>query len=49
MRLFDFGEMNKELTGEQASKTIEKCDNMFYVNEAEINHILEEYAANIQL
>lgn len=34
---------------EQAAKTIEKCDNMFYANEAEINHILEEYAANIQL
>lgn len=34
---------------EQAEEVIEQCDDVFYENEEEINHILEEYAAKIEL
>ncbi len=34
---------------EQAEEIIEQCDDVFYENEEEINHILEEYAAKIEL
>lgn len=29
---------------EKAEEIIERCDNVFYENEKEINHLLEEYA-----
>lgn len=34
---------------ETAEEIMEKCDDMFYENEDEINHILEEYSAKIEL
>lgn len=30
---------------EQAEEIMERCDSVFYENEEEINHLLEEYAA----
>lgn len=34
---------------EKAEETLEQCDDVFYENEEEINHALEEYAAKIKL
>ena len=34
---------------EKAEETLEQCDDVFYENEEEINHALEEYAAKIEL
>lgn len=34
---------------EQAEEIIKQCDDMFYKREEEINRILEEYAAKIEL
>ena len=34
---------------EKAEEIMEQCDDMFYENEEEINHILEEYSAKIEL
>ncbi len=34
---------------EKAEEILEKCDDVFYENEEEINHILEEYASKIEL
>mgnify|MGYP003291277122 CR=1 FL=1 len=34
---------------EQAEEILEQCDDMFYENEEEINHILEEHAKSIKL
>lgn len=34
---------------EKAEEIMEECDDVFYENEEEINHILEQYAAKIEL
>lgn len=34
---------------ETAEEIMEQCDDVFYENEEEINHILEEYSAKIEL
>ena len=34
---------------EKAEATLEQCDNVFYKNEEEINCILKEYAASMEL
>lgn len=34
---------------EKAEETLEKCDDMFYENEKEINKLLEEYSLKIEL
>ena len=34
---------------EQAEETLEQCDDVFYENEEEINHKLEEHAKSIKL
>ena len=34
---------------EKAEETLEQCDDVFYENEEEINHALEEYASKIEL
>ena len=34
---------------EKAEEIMEECDDVFYENEEEINHILEEYATAIEL
>ncbi len=34
---------------EKTEEILEQCDNTFYENEEEINRILEEYAAKIEL
>ena len=34
---------------ETAEETMEQCDDMFYENGEEINHILEEYSSKIEL
>ena len=34
---------------EKAEETLEQCDDVFYENEKEINHALEEYASKIEL
>ena len=34
---------------EKSEDTLEQCDDMFYENEEEINHALEEYASKIEL
>ena len=34
---------------EKAEEIMEQCDDVFYENEEEINHILEEYSAKIEL
>lgn len=34
---------------EKAYEALEKCDDVFYDNEEEINHLLEMYAAKIEL
>ena len=34
---------------EKAEETLAQCDDVFYENEEEINHALEEYAAKIEL
>ena len=34
---------------EKAEEILELCDNVFYENEKEINHTLEEYAMKIEL
>lgn len=34
---------------EKAEEIMEECDDVFYENEEEINHILEEYSAKIKL
>lgn len=39
----------EEKDDEKAEEILEQCDHMFYENEEEINHILEEYAAKIEL
>lgn len=40
---------SEEKDDEKAEEILEQCDHMFYKNEEEINHILEEYAAKIEL
>ena len=37
------------VTDEKAEATLEQCDNIFYKNEEEINCILKEYAASMEL
>ncbi len=39
----------EEKEDEQTEEIIEQSDDIFYENEEEINHILEEYAAKIEL
>ncbi len=39
----------EENDDEKAEEILEQCDDLFYENEEEINHILEEYAAKIEL
>ncbi len=39
----------EEREDELAEKTLERCDDVFYENEAELNDILEEYAKTIEL
>lgn len=39
----------EEKDGEKAEEILEQCDDLFYENEDEINHILEEYADRIKL
>ena len=34
---------------EKAEEIMEQCDDVFYENEEEINHMLEEYSAKIEL
>ena len=34
---------------EKAEETLEQCDDVFYENEEQINHALEEYASNLEL
>lgn len=34
---------------EKAEETLEQCDDVFYENEEEINHTLEEFASEIEL
>lgn len=34
---------------EKAEEIMEECDDVFYENEEEINHILEEYSSKIEL
>jgi len=34
---------------EKAEETLEHCDDVFYENEEEINHALEEYASKLEL
>ncbi len=34
---------------EKAEEILEQCDDMFYENEEEINHALEEYCSKIEL
>ena len=34
---------------EKAEEIMEQCDDVFYENEEEINHILEQYSAKIEL
>ena len=34
---------------EKAEEIMEECDDVFYENEEEINHMLEEYSAKIEL
>ena len=36
-------------TDEKAGEILAQCDNIFYENEEEINHTLEEYASKIDL
>lgn len=33
----------------RAEETLEQCDDVFYENEAELNHILKEYADKVKL
>lgn len=40
---------SEENDDEKAEEILEQCDHMFYENEEEINRILEEYAAKIEL
>lgn len=39
----------EETDDETAEETLEQCDDVFYENEEEINHTLEEYASKINL
>ena len=39
----------EESDNEKAEGILEQCDEMFYESEEEINRILEEYAAKIEL
>ena len=39
----------EEKDDEKAEGILEQCDDLFYENEDEINHILEEYADRIKL
>ena len=39
----------EEREDDLAEKTLERCDDVFYENEAELNDILEEYAKTIEL
>ena len=39
----------EEKDDEKAEEILEQCDHLFYENEEEINHILEEYATKIEL
>lgn len=34
---------------EKAEEILEQCDDVFYENEQEINHLLEEYASKLEL
>ena len=34
---------------EKAEEILEQCDDVFYENEQEINHLLQEYASKIEL
>ncbi len=34
---------------EKTEEIMEECDDVFYENEEEINHILEQYSAKIEL
>lgn len=41
--------LSEEADDEEAEEILEKCDDLFYEKEQEINSILEGYAADIQL
>ena len=41
--------LEKKEEDEEAEKTLEQCDDVFYENEEEINRLLEEYACKIEL
>lgn len=41
--------ISEEVDDEEAEEILEQCDDVFYDNEGEINHILAEYASEIKL
>lgn len=41
--------LEENVDDEAAEKTIAECDDVFYDNEEVINHILEKYAAKLEL
>lgn len=41
--------VSERIDSERAEQILEKCDDTFYENEEEINRILKEYAATIEL
>ena len=41
--------LEEQGNGEYTEETMEECDNVFYENEEEINQILKEYAARIEI
>ncbi len=41
--------LEEKQNDEKAEEILEQCDYVFYKNEEEINHTLEEYAAKIEL
>ena len=41
--------LEKNDEDEEAEEALEKCDDVFYENEEEINRLLEEYACKIEL
>ena len=41
--------LEEKADDEKAEEIMEECDDVFYENEEEINHMLEEYSAKIEL
>ena len=48
-RAFEAYLVLEEKEAEEAEEIIELCDNLFYEKEGEIDHLLEEYASEIEL